>query len=235
MPKKIIHYCDNCDNCDNCEDSDAKYNRTLEKYLCSECSESDEFTLMCKSTAKQEYFLTEKDLKDLEYYEADNPHWKSASSMKLYTKTDVISKFRDKYDVDSDNEDDKKKELKKRREKRSTFNKDAREHGTKKRRKELVSALSKYKLKLRSDSKLCQKYINGTLDKEWTVDEVVERMCEMHYLFNYGKKYINQAQRSYDETLEAGYFPDSNVIDDAESLMLDKIGDYPDTWPWMKN
>jgi hypothetical protein len=229
MPKKTIRYCDEC------ETGDANYNRTLEKYLCSECSESNDYTLICKSTAKQEYFLTEKDLGDLEYYEANNPHWKSAHSMKLYTKADVISKFREKYDVDSDNEDDKKKELEKKREKRSASVKDAREYSTTKRRKKLVSALSKYKLKLRGDSVLCQKYINGTLDKEWTVDKIVERMCEMHYLFNYGKKYIEQSKRSYNATLEAGYLPDCSIVEDAEMLMLDKIDDYPDTWPWMKN
>ena len=55
-----------------------------------------------------------------------------------------------------------------------------------KRKNELIDALKKYKLSLRSDSKLCEKYIqSGIRGIGMSIDDIVERMAEMKYLFDY--------------------------------------------------
>jgi hypothetical protein len=222
--------------CEDCQDPKTTYHRTLEKYLCEECSESDDNTLICKSTAKQKYFLTEKDLEDIEYYEVDNPHWRCASSMKLYTRADILEKFYDKYNANSDNEEQKRKDLEKNRKKRSIVRLNTKELKRKKRKQKLTEALKEYKLKIRADSSLCEQYINGTL-KGWNLDKIVKRLCQMHYLFNYCniQKYINIVKEDrQQEKRWNGYYDGSvSVVDEAEELILKKIKKYPTVWPWM--
>lgn len=52
------------------------------------------------------------------------------------------------------------------------------------RRNNLIDALQEYKLELRDDSKLCHGYINGTI-KTHTIPQIVERMCQMKFLYEY--------------------------------------------------
>ena len=82
-------------------------------------------------------------------------------------------------------------------------------------------------MELCSDSKLCEGYIDGTI-KDWTVEKIAERMCQMKYLFDYaGMEYQK-------EEFENGYFPDMTVFEQAEDSALRKIGGYPKKWPWLK-
>jgi hypothetical protein len=103
----------------------------------------------------------------------------------------------------------------------------------KQRRKELIEKLAEYKLKLRTDSKLCDKYIKeGDID----IDDVVERMCQMKYLYDYCDmaSACIEAEEAQAEELNAGYFPDCTVFEQAEMIALEKKGgDYPSIYPWM--
>jgi len=99
------------------------------------------------------------------------------------------------------------------------------------RHEELVRALHEAGLELRSDSKLCEKYIRyGTEDLNY----VVRRMCQMKYLFDYCnmREMLNHVAREHEETLEAGYFPDMGVFEEAEFNVLNSIRGYPIVWPW---
>lgn len=91
-----------------------------------------------------------------------------------------------------------------------------------KRREDLVYELSQVKLVIRTDSKLCQLYIDG---KETNLKYVVERMCQMKYLFEYFpfKKYINIARQEY------GY-----IDEPIHEFIERKYVNYPKIWPWMK-
>lgn len=102
-----------------------------------------------------------------------------------------------------------------------------------KRKEKLIKALSKYGLKLRNDSRLCTNYMNGELTN-WTLDEVVERMCQMKYLFDYCdiEDYIEKARSEYYDEINDGYFPDCSIIDKAEMYAM-KNKKYPDKWPWL--
>lgn len=101
------------------------------------------------------------------------------------------------------------------------------------RKQELIDALDEYGLELRSDSKLCEKYIK-LLDSD--LDYVVRRMCEMKYLYEYCnmKKELKEVEREHIQTLNAGYVPDMSVFQEAEDNILRRIGDYPEEWPWIE-
>lgn len=91
----------------------------------------------------------------------------------------------------------------------------------------LINALGEYQLQLRSDSKLCASYIAGTTT--YTLNQVVERMCEMKYLYEYCSmdKWLRQAER------ECAALHSLGVFDLAEFYALEMAHGYPPVWPWM--
>jgi len=99
------------------------------------------------------------------------------------------------------------------------------------RQEELIEKLHGAGLELRADSKLCKKYIEQDLGD---VDEIVERMCQMKFLYEYNdmKAMLDQVGEEYEETLDAGYFPDFEVFPEAELQILEKIKQYPEVYPW---
>lgn len=91
------------------------------------------------------------------------------------------------------------------------------------RRNILSQKLAEYKLRIREDSKLCQQYIEyGQND----LDYIVNRMCEMKYLFEYLK-----VQKTIQKIKNKKIYY-RNVLDEAERRLLQK-NSYPETWPWM--
>lgn len=174
-------------------------------------------TQICKTEAKNKYFLTEKDIEHLDYQEKRNPHGKS-SPMKLYDLDGITKVFCDKHGLDN-SEQEIKSMLDELIQKKSNdkINKESRRknilekelvknglsknniiyiNGSKitetmieeiKRRELLVRKLSEKGLKLRSDSKICSEFIENGSLK---IEEVVNCMCEMDWLFkntNYAK------------------------------------------------
>lgn len=100
------------------------------------------------------------------------------------------------------------------------------------RKKELLKALHEAGLELRSDSKLCKKYLDHAIGD---IDEIVERMCQMKFLYDYNdmKNVLDTVAKDFNETLEAGYIPDYDVFGYSEYIVLEKIGgEYPDVYPW---
>lgn len=114
-----------------------------------------------------------------------------------------------------------------------------------KRHDKLVEALRASGLELRADSKLCTGYINGTI-KDWTVKRIVERMCQMKYLYEYAN--MNQSYQDIRDAEEEDfefvrdkyprgteYYPGPRVVVYAEELALQRSGGYPAVWPWLVN
>jgi hypothetical protein len=95
-------------------------------------------------------------------------------------------------------------------------------------RRALLKNLKMYNLKLRSDSKLCQKYINGTLEEPMTTEKVCQKMCEMKYLFDYC------SMRFYlDQVYNDNYRNPENNFEIAKQEALKNNGNvYPIVWPW---
>jgi len=111
-------------------------------------------------------------------------------------------------------------------EKRASKRKSAREI----RERELVKELRSANASVRPDSRLCKGYIDGTL-RGWSLPMVVQRTVEVQFLFKHldMKGCLKQAEREQRDELEAGYFPDISLFDQAEHIALEKIGGkYPD-------
>jgi hypothetical protein len=115
------------------------------------------------------------------------------------------------------------------------------------RKQQVNNALQEAGLELRSDSKLCQKYIDG---EPINLDDVVKRMCQMRYLYEhcnmnecrniaynkYKKSQYNEYDRYDDDQCNNDYDekPQYTVSDMAEKIALQKYsnGKYPDIFPW---
>lgn len=207
--------------------------------LCQTCKRIDKYELICKTAAKSEYHLKDDDLDGLKYITTTNPNYKR-KDMTLYAKKEIIEAFKEKYNIgEDDNISDKLFELDWKRLERGTKVKVTKQNNKQTRRNDLVAALNNVGLKLRNDSKLCKGYINGTLGRDnWTIPEIVNRMCQMNYLYKYCDmdNAFNKAKDEHDEELGAGYFPDEPLFDVAERIALrTKGGNYPAVWPWLNN
>ena len=102
------------------------------------------------------------------------------------------------------------------------------------RKKELEKKLQSRGLEFRLDSALCSKYVDGTTDLH--IDFIVERMCQMKYLYEYCnmKQIKSQVYKQYRNELSRGIISESNVSSRAEKIALDtySYGKYPDKYPW---
>ena len=54
--------------CEGCGNKKCKKDRVRDIYICDSCDESIEYKLICKTYAKNQYFLTPDDLDNLDYY-----------------------------------------------------------------------------------------------------------------------------------------------------------------------
>jgi hypothetical protein len=105
------------------------------------------------------------------------------------------------------------------------------------RKQELETKLKSRGLEFRTDSALCAKYLQGTTDLN--VDFIVDRMCQMKYLYEYChmEQIKSQVYKEFIRTRSTGTKPESNVTSIAEKRALDTYsnGNYPDIYPWEKN
>ena len=102
------------------------------------------------------------------------------------------------------------------------------------RKEELVNALKAYGMVLRSDSELCKKYIDGDLnDTDWTVSDIVRRMCEMRYLYTYC--HFQECKNQVYNEFRYDKYMMYQISDEAEKMALQKYsnGRYPSVFPWM--
>jgi hypothetical protein len=226
--------------CAECGTEKGKSDEFHEKKLCYNCSRNEKYELICKTKAKKEYHMKDDDLEDLKFIVKKNPHCKNGSEMVLYSKCDVISACKEKYNVSKENNlEDFLKELDKGSAIRGKKMIASRNNKKNERLNNLVTALENVGLELRNDSKLCDGYIDGVLGKNdgWTIPTIVNRMCQMKYLYEYCdmEGAYQKAKKEYIEELKAGYYPDVSVEEMAEEIALKKQGGrYPNDWPWLK-
>jgi hypothetical protein len=209
-------------------------NKKLNLHICKNCINQDKYTLITKTNSKKIYLLTDNDLVNLTHYYGTT----SYRDATYYTKEELINKFCEKYDTSINDIDKKIKELKNIKEQKKLTAENNKKIKQQKRKDTLIKALTKAGLKLRNDSTLCENYIENKSD-EYTLQDVVERMCQMKYLFEYC--HMNECKHdayiSQQKEIKAGYFPDCSVFDEAEYIALNKYsnGKYPDIYPWQKN
>lgn len=225
--------------CDDCNDAKGRENEFFAKRLCESCFTDEKYTMICKSNAKKQYYLSDADLEDLQSIEKKNPHYRSGCPMILYCKVDVIDVFKNKYCVvEEEDVQNILARLADDRNRRSTKIRDTKNTKREQREIALTEALQEEGLELRSDSRLCKQYIDGTLDA--SIPHIVEIMCEMKYLHEYcdmheayvqAREYfhkhgIHRFER-YDRELE------NLAIDIALEQNPECKGRFPDQWPWL--
>ncbi len=196
------------------------------------CKLQEEKTWICKSTAKNKYHLTDNDLENLTYREVKNPHYRCAAPMMLYEENDVIDYTCKKFTCSFNELHNRIAILDAVKKEKEKNLKQKRNIKQKERRDMLISALDKVGLKIRSDSRLCSGYINGTI-KDWTLEDIVERMCQMKYLFDYCDMSTYLSSTIHETREYRGYYDKEEVFEMAEHEALQKHGGYPKKYPWI--
>jgi hypothetical protein len=188
---------------------------------------------LTKTDAKKDYFLTDSELLTIESIQKPNPYRKR-TMMTLYKKNDIIEYLKYKYDTSSfTTVEEKISELKSRKESRTKARMLTLQNKRNNRKYELCNELAKYGLRFRTDSKLCQGYIDGTI-KDKSLEWICQRMCQMKYLFEYC--HIDQ---EIQKVKQEKYFDDEYMyespFDIAEERILNRIQKYPDVYPWIRH
>ena len=226
--------------CHNCNAVNQPIHLSHQVRLCKECRELDQYKLITKKTIKENWFLTEKDLEEIEMFEVNNPYYKCAAPMCLYVVEDIKNTFCEKYNAKNDQHSIEKKKEHIIEQKEIKKNAPPKINKAKeKRERDLITALREKGLDLRGDSDLCKKYISGKIKKEdWPLERIIERMCEMKYLFEYCDmdSAFEEAKEQYRE-LGMRYDP-QELFEDAERIALcDEDGNYegyPEVFPWLE-
>jgi hypothetical protein len=221
--------------CLECKTKRGKMSSAFSVYLCEDCKFEDAYILITKTNTKKNYFLTDDELVNLRAIHKNSSYGPAT----YFTKRDILAFLCIKYNVDYDDILRHVRELRKEKEEqkkeRNIRAQEKKQKEKEKRRKKLIAALAEYKLVLRSDSVLCERYIDGY--SNFTLEEIVSRMCEMKFLYEYCHmdECREEAYQENVETLRAGYFPDMTVSENAEYIALKKYsnGEYPRVFPWM--
>ena len=209
---------------------------TLDMYVCTNCKNLDKYHIITKTNTKLIYLLKDTDLTDLKQYFGKTRYGVAT----YYIKDDIENYAIVKYNTTRDNlyptlENIKKEKDEIKREKQNKIlikkNKEKEIRKTK-----LLSELKKNKINFRNDSMLCKQYIEGS--KDFSLDEVVQRMCEMKYLYEYCymSRIKKQVYRKYLQELSQGIVNEYTVSTRAEKMALDKYsnGSFPKIYPWEK-
>jgi DNA-binding transcriptional MerR regulator len=221
--------------CIECNDNTkkARSRQKIDVILCDDCKKLDKYNLMTKTYSKTTYFLTDDDIIDLKFINANSSYGQAT----YYTIEDIKNVFCEKYDITPENINNKLEELNEQKKFLQQEKMNKKEEKKNKRYESLTKALNKAGLELRNDSKSCENYIDGKI-KDKNISDIVERMCQMKYLFEYCHmdECKEEAYKEYNDTLNAGYFPDFDVFDEGERIALEKYsnGEYPDIYPWIK-
>src|SRR5271169_6074622 len=136
MPKQPVQ-------CDICEATPARWNDLIDATLCEECRELPEYKLRYKTTLKNMYFVTDKDLEGLEKFETDsngNTGYKRGQTLTLYREQDVRDKFCLKHYITEDDIDDKLEELDGRKQVRTNKREAKKELDRTKRKRKLLKS-----------------------------------------------------------------------------------------------
>ena len=202
--------------------------------LCKDCSKLEKYQVICTTKAKNTYFIKDSDIEDLDYMEGHTGY----SYGFYYYVTEIKNVACRVHNTTLENLPNVLARLQTEKttriERRKQNGIERRNTASEKRKTKLIKALNVMGLELRSDSNLCKKYIDGDVKD---LQGVVKRMCQMKYLYDYC--HMDECREiAYEQQcdeLNAGYFPDCSVSDQAEGIALRKYsnGKYPDNWPWI--
>lgn len=106
--------------CDVCDKSPARHNKIFDINLCKECREDPEYKLIYKTTAKNKYFLTDKDINKLECFETTGYNgYSHHCPLTLIREFDVINYFCNKHYININEIDETIEQIKNLKKERS--------------------------------------------------------------------------------------------------------------------
>ena len=82
--------------CNECNNIIGQKNSKFNKYLCVDCNKLDKYVLISKSYVKNEYFLNDNDLENIQSIKHNGLYKKLCT---YYTKEDIINKTCEKYNI----------------------------------------------------------------------------------------------------------------------------------------
>lgn len=198
--------------------------------FCHNCREKPAH--ITKTRAKSAYCLNDTDLDKLKCELKRNPHYRSAAPMTLYLFSDVEKLANCKHPNLRMTLDQKIEKSRRRADKKNK--------PRIKRRQLLSDALKEKGLQIRSDSKLCDGFIDGTLGSKWTLKNVVEMCCEMKWLFehtSYKEELDQEVQELGREYKRDGWVSWGQAFreafDDAEPGIRRSILKRSEVFPWV--
>lgn len=216
------------EKCTSCLKDTVNQHLILDIPVCMDCCKNNEnFQVISKSTAKNEYLLKDKDLKDLQSGTCRNPVYRSAAPMIMYLKSEVASKCKNLYPEPELERERRKKKSDSTKRKREINKKEKMDRN----RKVLEKLFNQNGLQVRDDSFLCSNYIDGTL-KDWTAKQVLDRMALMHFLHNY-TNYKEVHQQVYNEYRNNGNIFYKGEIEDVAIDRVMKNHKNMDHYPWL--
>lgn len=153
-------------------------------FVCNECNENC-LTRITATNAKKEYKLSDADLLLLPCETKRNPYSSNRTKMRLFAETQVRKAALNKFGGEEGLEAARLKSFNRSQAilRTKQLKEQAIQKIREKRKNELTCALRKQKMQLRSDSKLCQQYIDGS--DEYSIDQLVEIMVRMHIVFEH--------------------------------------------------
>src|SRR5690242_19480957 len=90
--------------CNNCGKTPSKLNRAHDMHLCTECEETDEYKMICKTDAKKEYFMTPSDLDQCDFINVSRR--RGYADLVLYKHRDILKYFCTKHGIDIEDKDE---------------------------------------------------------------------------------------------------------------------------------
>ena len=220
--------------CTSCQNVRGTFRNRLQIVLCSPCSRLPEYVLISKSKCKTDYKLTDIDLYGLTAYEGTCGY----GAATYYTMNDVSRCACEKHNTPIENLSEVIEQMQRSKtqmlEEKQANRANIANREITKRHTELTKQLRLAGLELRSDSALCQQFMNGST--EHSIEYIVRRMSEMKHLFEYCHmgECLDIASEEQCDELDAGYLPDCSVFEQAEEIALQKYsnGRYPMIFKW---
>jgi len=202
-------------------------------YLCGLCSSVEADNTLIKGDARAQYAVTDADLDGVPHVRACNPYYRRAAPTYVYVRkfVEIVSyrkhggpeglaakKQRNMAIAAKRNMTLAKKhaaleELEKERETKRAAARQERES-------QLVEALRERGLERRSDSRLCDEYVEGR--SEYDLDHIVDIMEEMRFYYR-RTRYVHHVKRIKNEHREWGErWRHDEVSEDAKERALDQ-------------
>ena len=196
--------------------------------------QTDVIKRITKTDAKEKYLLKDSDLEKLECEQKRSPTYRN-TIMKLYVLSEVEALALHIWGDENMIAEEKERRSVRRTELRE--NRRARDEARRQvlmakyeiRRKELSRALAIYGLKIRHDSKMCDAYIDGSIDDLEHVVDICRKMNWLHNKTDYAKRLDKEIKDSFK------HYGSCDIEDEVDCMQHTIIEEHGGCKPWVED